>query len=87
MHAELARTDGRSRDTAGGSASVRSPAGRPAVAPSGPAGRASGAAVTQVMYDRYTHGLTASGGGGMVMSAGGKDRPGEGGMVKWPLPR
>jgi len=28
MHAELARTDGRSRDTAGGSASVRSVAGR-----------------------------------------------------------
>ena len=31
--------------------------------------------------------LTASRGGGMVMSTGGKDRPGEGGMVKWPLPR
>ena len=84
MHAELARTDGRSRDTAGGSVRVAGRAGR-SLPPSG-----SRASVRRRGYTSKcmtVTRLTASRGGGMVMSTGGKDRPGEGGMVKWPLPR
>jgi hypothetical protein len=79
------QTDGAEIPPAGRSVRVAGRAGRVAPPPSG-----SRASVRRRGYTSKcmtVTRLTASGGGGMVMSTGGKDRPGEGGMVKWPLPR